>query len=316
MNGPGRDRHSMESSNPKLRSSLDWGKLAPLRLRAQAVADGVNYGAHRSRRRGAGVEFGGHRNYLPGDDLRFLDRRSMLRHDRLVLREFETETERGLRLVLDASRSMAYRSEGAPGAKLAYSALLAAALGRVALAGQDSVSLDFVGGSGPVGMSTSTGLEAFERLVYALENVSPEGDVLASPDELDVTLARVSRRARRGSVIAFFSDFLDLPDGADDRVAALSSGGRLVVCVRVLDPAEAHFPFEGPMRFKSSEGRHEVETDGGAARAGYLAALREKMGKIREKLFAQAGRFVEVTSADDPVDAVRKILSAIEGSGR
>jgi uncharacterized protein (DUF58 family) len=305
----------MSESPSGLRTALDWGKLAPLRFRAQAVADGVNFGAHRSRRRGAGVEFGGHRNYLPGDDLRFLDRRSMLRHDRLIVREFETETERGLRLVVDASRSMAYRSEGAPGAKLAYSALLAAALGRVALAGQDSVSLDFVGGGGAASMSSSTGLEAFERLVYSLERVTPEGDVLQTPDELDATLARVSRRARRGSVIAVFSDFLDLPDGAEERIAALASGGRLVVGVRVLDPAEVNFPFEGPVRFKSSEGRHEVETDGGAARSAYLSALREKMTKIREKMLAQSGRFVEVTSGDDPIEAVRAILTAIEGIG-
>jgi uncharacterized protein (DUF58 family) len=210
---------------------------------------------------------------------------------------------------------MAYRSEGAPAAKLAYAALLAAALGRVALAGQDSVSLDFIGGRGSAGMSSATGLEAFERLVYSLESVAPEGDVLETPDELDATLARVSRRARRGAVIALFSDFLDLPEGAEDRIAALASGGRLVVGVCVLDPAEATFPFEGPVRFKSSEGRHEVETDGGAARAAYLSALRQKMTKIREKMLAQSGRFVEVTSEDDPIEAVRAILAAVEGAG-
>jgi hypothetical protein len=164
-------------------------------------------------------------------------------------------------------------------------------------------------------MSSATGLEAFERLVYTLESVTPDGDVLQTPDELDATLARVSRRARRGAVIALFSDFLDLPEGAEDRIAALASGGRLVIGVRVLDPAEATFPFEGPVRFRSSEGRHEVETDGGAARAAYLSALRDKMTKIREKMLAQSGRFVEVTSEDDPVEAVRAILTAIEGAG-
>ena len=46
---------------------------------------------HRSVRRGAGVEFGGQRPYVPGDDLRFLDRRSLMRHDRLMVREFESQ---------------------------------------------------------------------------------------------------------------------------------------------------------------------------------------------------------------------------------
>src|SRR5918911_423069 len=118
-------------------ASIDWGNITPLRLRARVVAEGVYAGAHRSLRRGPGVEFGGHRPYVPGDDLRWLDRRALLRHDKLIVREFETETDRGLRLVLDASASMGFRSREAPAAKLAYAALLAAALARVALASGD-----------------------------------------------------------------------------------------------------------------------------------------------------------------------------------
>ncbi|MEM9695230.1 MAG: DUF58 domain-containing protein, partial [Myxococcota bacterium] len=113
---------------------IDWGAISPLRLRANLVAEGLYSGMHRSQRRGAGIEFGGQRPYAAGDDLRFLDLRALLRHDRLMIREFETETERSLMVVLDASASMAFRGESAPGAKYAFSALLAAALTRIAVA--------------------------------------------------------------------------------------------------------------------------------------------------------------------------------------
>ena len=103
--------------------------LVPLRLRARSVADGVYAGSHRSPRRGAGVEFGGHRNYVQGDDLRFIDRHALMRHGRLLVREFETETDRTLRLVVDASASMAYKSELAQLNKLEFSAVVAAAHG-------------------------------------------------------------------------------------------------------------------------------------------------------------------------------------------
>ncbi|MCP6756854.1 DUF58 domain-containing protein, partial [Klebsiella pneumoniae] len=79
-------------------------------------------------RRGAGVEFGGHRNYVPGDDLRFLDRHARMRHGLLLVREFETETDRALRLIVDASASMSFKSDQALGAKYAYAAVIAAAL--------------------------------------------------------------------------------------------------------------------------------------------------------------------------------------------
>lgn len=298
-----------------LRKALDWGRLAPLSVRARAVAEGVYSGSHRSRKRGSGVEFGGHRVYVPGDDLRFLDRRATLRHNRLLVREFETETDRGVRLVVDASRSMAYRSDGAPGAKLAYAALVAAALARVALTGSDTVSLDFIGGENARPLPPLSGLEAFERIVDVLEQVTPAGDVLVDDDALDRTLLRVARRARRGVVIVVASDFLDLPDGAADRIAALASGGRIVVGARILDPAEVTFPFEGPVQLRSSEGAIHVETDGTHARAGYLAALEKKMAGFRERLVGAGGRFVEATSADDPIRVVQRLLEAVEGAG-
>ncbi|HVW30035.1 MAG TPA: DUF58 domain-containing protein [Polyangiaceae bacterium] len=293
--------------------SLDWGKLAPLRLRARAIAEGVYAGAHRSRRRGSGVEFGGHRSYVPGDDLRFLDRRATMRHGKLIVRQFETETDRGLRLIVDASQSMAYRSESAPGAKLAFAALVGAALCRVALASADTVSLDFIGGEHAPPLPAMGGLEAFDRLTEILAAVEPSGDASAGVALLDAALDSVARRSRRGTAIVVLSDFIDLPDGAAERLAALCSGGKVVVGVRVLDPVEVSFPFTGPVLLRASEGGAHVETDGTSARAGYLSALAEKMASYRDKLVEQGGRFVEVTTADDPVLAVQDVLAAIGG---
>jgi uncharacterized protein (DUF58 family) len=299
-----------------LRKRLDWGRLAPLRVRARAVAEGVYTGVHRSRKRGAGIEFGGHRSYVPGDDLRFLDRRATMRHDRLLVREFETETDRGVRLVLDASRSMGYRSEGAPAAKLAFAAVVVAALARVSLSGSDTVSLDWIGGDGCRPMPPMGGREAFDRIVDALETVEPAGDVVREPPALDRALSRVARFARRGSAIVVVSDFLDLPDGAKDRIAALASGGRVVVGARILDPAEVRFPFDGPVRFRASEGALHVETDAGTARAAYLEALAKQTAAFRESFLSHGGRFVEATTEDDPVLVLQEILLAIEGAAR
>ncbi len=61
----------------------------------------------------------------------------MLRHERLIVRQFETETDRVLCLVVDATASMGFRGARAPGAKLAFAAVVAAALARVALASGD-----------------------------------------------------------------------------------------------------------------------------------------------------------------------------------
>src|SRR5436190_4687992 len=126
-----------------LSKGLDWAALARLRLAAQRVADGAWIGMHESRRRGAGLEFAGHRSYVPGDDLRWLDQRALLRHERLLIKQFETETDRTVRLVIDATASMAYKSESSPLRKLDMAGLLAAALTRIAVRSGDRAGLDF-----------------------------------------------------------------------------------------------------------------------------------------------------------------------------
>ncbi len=298
-----------------IREALDWGKLAPLRVVARAAADGAYAGMHRSPRRGSGVEFGGHRNYVPGDDLRWLDRHALMRHGRLMVREFETETDRALRLVVDASQSMAYRGPNAPGSKLAYAAVLGAALGRIALAGGDPVALDWLGGKTPQGLPATGGRDAFERLIFALESVQPGTDLSDDPRSVDLSLAPVARRAGRGALVVLFSDLIDLPQGTLDRVAALTTRHRVVVVVQVLDPAEAQFTFSGPVRLRSLEGDTVIETDADAARSAYLKALDALTADWEERLLARGARLVRTVTNLDPIDAVRSILTAVRGTG-
>lgn len=293
-----------------IRRAIDWGKLAPLRLQARAVADGVYAGGHRSPRRGSGIEFGGHRNYVPGDDLRWLDRHAVMRHGRLMIREFETETDRALRLIVDASLSMAYRSPKAPGAKLAYAAVVAAALARIALAAGDPVALDWLGGVDRTPLSSMGGRDAFERVVGALETVSAGGDLRNDLMSVERALAPVARHAQRGSVIVLLTDLIDLPPETLNRFGALASRGRTLLVVQVLDPFEQDFPFDGPVRLRSSEGRQVVETDGPAVRERYLQTLKTTRDTWEQALSARGGRLILASTMDDPIAIVRSVVVA------
>jgi uncharacterized protein (DUF58 family) len=299
------------SAASALRRQLDWGSLAPLRIRSRLLAEGVYAGAHRSTRRGAGVEFGGHRAYTPGDDLRWLDRRSLLLHDRLLVRQFETETDRALRVVVDATASMGYRGSHAPGAKLAFSALLAAALARVAVSSGDPVGLTYLGG-GPNTRSlpVSGGREAVERILGSLEAAQPGGDALFDPGMLDRALGVIVRAARRGSVVVILSDLLDLPEVAAERISAIAARGRVLIVVQVLDPDEVTLPFDGTVRLRSLEGDVVVETDVEVTRTSYLASLAALEQRWSRALEARGARFVRAQTADDPVRIVREIVQA------
>jgi uncharacterized protein (DUF58 family) len=295
-----------------IRRAIDWGELAPLRLRAREVAEGVYAGMHRSARRGAGVEFGSYREYVPGDDLRWLDRRSLLRHDRLLVRQFETETDRALCLVVDASASMAFRSSTAPGAKLAFAAVIAAALARLAVASGDPVSLTFVGGGGgDAPVARSGGREQFERVVAALEAVQPGGDARVDHAMVERALHSVLRGARRGAIVVFLSDLIDLPEDAPKAISEVASRGRVLTVVQVLDPAEASFPYQGTVRLRSLEGDAVVETDADSTRDRYIAALGALTGAWQKAVERRGGRFVPAKTTDEPLGVVRAIVESV-----
>lgn len=293
------------------RERLDWSALGKLRLRAKRVADGTWTGSHASRKRGAGLEFAGHRSYVPGDDLRWLDQRALLRHGRPLVKQFETETDRTLRLVVDASESMGFRSQSANASKFEQAALLAAALTRVSVRTGDAVGLDFLSGQGSQGLRPSGGTRAFERITLQLAQTRVGGHVAAGRDGLEAALAAPLHGARRGNVVVVLSDLLDFGDDAPEVLGALGTGGRQAAVVQVLDPLEATFDLEGPVRLQSSELGLEVETNASAARQPYLERMRELQSNFRRALEAQGGALISCRSDSDPVGVLRSLLQAM-----
>lgn len=288
-------------------ASLDWGAFAPLRLRARIVAEGIYAGLHRSVRKGAGVEFAGVRAYVPGDDLRFFDRRSLLKHDKWMVREFETETDRGLWLVVDASASMSWRGSG-PGAKYAFAALIAASLARVALSSGDPVGLVTIGSEGTRALPARAGRESFERVVWALESTEVGGDFESDPAAFERALSPIAEKSRRGSLVILFSDLLDLPPRAARAFSSLAVGGRGVFAVETLDPSERSLPFKEHARFTSLEGKAVVEATPDEVRAAYQARLRANGDAWERELVGRGGGLVRASTDDPPARVARAVV--------
>ena len=297
----------------ELSRHIDWAALGRLRLSARRIAEGAWVGLHPSHRRGAGLEFAGHRSYVPGDDLRWLDQRALLRHERLLIKQFETETERTLRLVVDATLSMGYKSEPAGLRKLDMAALLAAALTRIAVRSGDRTGLDFIGGRSAGPLPVSGGMPAFERALIQLTRLEAGGNVGTGRPELERALAPITQRAPRGTLIVILSDLLELGEAAPEVFGALGTAGRQVILVQILDPLEASFSLEGPVRLKASEGSVEIETNATLARAGYLEALAALQASFREAVRGHGGDLLVCRTDEDAVKVVRAILRAAEG---
>jgi uncharacterized protein (DUF58 family) len=298
----------------KVGKGVDWGKLGPLRLRARLLADGLYAGSHKSRRRGSGIEFDGFREYSPGDDVRWLDRRALLLRDRPLVRQFETETDRVLRLLVDATLSMQYAGKRALGSKYAYASLLAAAMARLSALSGDPVGLSYLGGAlqSLSRVPVSGGREAYHRVVSSLENTAPGGDAQLTPHLFAESLENLARTARRGSIVLIFSDGIDLPKGTAEALADLAHvhRQRRVVFVRLLDPDEEDFPFEGGTLFRAYEGNLEIESDQ-EMRAGYIESLLRHTAAQREVFVSRGARFLTALTGEDPAEVLLRIAATV-----
>ena len=117
-------------------------RLEALQLGTRRRLAGRFAGEHVSPRRGSSPDFADYRQYHPGDDFRRIDYFLYARLDVLVIKLFEAEEDLHLRLLVDASASMA------SGGKLDTARQVAAALGYVALIRRDTVSLHTFGPEG------------------------------------------------------------------------------------------------------------------------------------------------------------------------
>lgn len=325
---------------PQLRSELAHLDGTTLRLSARGLAEGVHGGVHRAERKGSGIEFAGHRPYTPGDDLRHLDRHALLRHGRLMIREFHTDTDRAVHLIVDATPSMAYRSDaelwdratgkrhsgllGERPTKLGRSALLAAAIALIARRAGDAVGLSMVSPPGALPRNVTTlrprhGGETSEHLLSLL------GDALSSPPAAATSLPAAERAPSqtpawsrvlseaaavlpRGALVFVFSDFLDFDATNLTQLTDLATRRRELCCVQVLDPAEISFPFTGPLRLRDPETSLEVETDAESARRTYLESLSRMNQRLKDALLNQGARFVPSSTEAAARDVLRKAL--------
>jgi uncharacterized protein (DUF58 family) len=176
-------------------------KLEYLSLVSRRVFRGQLLAQRRTMQLGGGIEFADHREYTPGDDFRYLDWNVFARHDELLLKRFQEEEDLHVYILLDSSRSMAF---GEP-VKFDYARQVAAALGYIALADLDRVSVVAFAGDIVADFPLTRGKARILSLLKFLERLEPQGSV--------TDLARMARnfvhRGQRRGLAVVISDLFD-----------------------------------------------------------------------------------------------------------
>lgn len=87
----------------------DLRRFQNFQFAAKMIVEGFYSGRHRSPFHDPSAEFADYRPYVPGDELRSLDWRAYARTDRDYIKLFRKETDMRCHVLLDTSRSMAFR---------------------------------------------------------------------------------------------------------------------------------------------------------------------------------------------------------------
>jgi uncharacterized protein (DUF58 family) len=211
-------------------------------LMKQPVRGGLK-GGRRSVKRGQSVEFADYRDYSLGDDLRQLDWNVYARLEKLFVKLFIEEEDVTITFLLDASPSMAY---GRP-QKLLFAKRAAAALGYIALAGEDRVVTTALSGRTARRHSGLRGSGRVFRLLGNLSGIQPaEG-----PTDLLLAARHAAAMLSGRGVVVLLSDLLD--PSADRVIRELAATGSELIILHTLSPEELDPPLEGDLKLVDAE---------------------------------------------------------------
>jgi uncharacterized protein (DUF58 family) len=281
----------------------DQARLKGLGLSPKRPAGQGAVGRHRTLARGFSRDFASHRPYAPGDEARAIDWKAYARLDRYYVREFRAEDRISLVIMIDASASMTYRG-GERETKLDVARRAAAGLSWLALAQGDEAGLTPVGAAGSGAVRPRAGAGQLAAVDAALSGLAP-----ASDRDLGAALEAAAETLPRRAVLVVISDLLGDAARVLKALRRLSVGRRELMVLRVIDPDERDFPFEGSLRLEGLEGG-TLTLDAAEAGAAYRAAFARQEDAYRAAL-RRASVPYAVAATDAPwTSAVSRLLAS------
>ena len=247
--------------------------------------------------KGRGIEFDEVREYLPGDDVRAIDWNVTARMGHPYVKRYVEERELTVMLVLDASASGLFGTQGRLRRELA--AELGAVLAFSAIANNDKVGLIAFADTVELHIPPRKGRRHVLRLIRDLLAFVPEGRGTNIHGALD----HLNRTLRRRAVVFLISDLLvsdSVPDAqrALERALLVTNRRHDLVAVTIADPLEVGFPSVGLVALEDAE-------------TGQTLWVDSNDGRWRHAFYERAAARVAATNAllrRAQVDGIRLML--------
>lgn len=277
-------------------------RLERLTLRWHKSFRGLVGGHNASRYSGPGLEFLDHRHFHQGDDLRAVNWRAYMRLEKMFLKLFQLEPRTPIRMLVDATGSMA-----APAGKFEYAMKMAAALVYVGLVRHDSMVLQPFRERLGEPMLASGGRHRFGPVSDFLSALQAGGP----SNLLEAARQFIGAYARPGLLI-IVSDFLDEQDPLKP-LEYLADFGHELLLMQVWDDEERSPKVSGEITLEDAETGAELDLalDAEACRQ-YTEAFDRHSDRLEDLALRTGGRYAGL-AASIPIDEA--IFNALDRAG-
>ncbi|MHA2408263.1 MAG: DUF58 domain-containing protein, partial [Candidatus Ranarchaeia archaeon] len=165
---------------------------------------GVLFGFHRTKIKGMGTDFWGIRQYQTGDPFKFIDWKAFSRSGKMMVREFESEENIRVVILLDSSASM---GAGLPrNTKLEYAIRSAVLLLHLAFEKSDIVGLCVYDEEIRSWVDMTSIKSRLFQFLEVLAYAKPQGEA-----DLEVAIEYVLQRVKRAAYVVVISDLESNP---------------------------------------------------------------------------------------------------------
>ncbi len=274
------------------------------------VLDGSLAGRHQSPFHGFSSEFAQYKNYNNGDDIRFLDWRVYGKSDRLVVKQYQDETNTNLYLVLDSSASMGF-SGGAALSKLEYASVLAASLAMLAHNQRDAISLSSGAGGPEAFLPPRNGASHLREAYRRLEKLKAAGQT-----DLNALLRRLAPGLKSSSMTFLFTDLWQEPERILSGLRSVRHRNQWATVVHLLSPEEVQFMRDGEFELEDLETKATLRLTAIQSAARYERLLQQHVRSVRAGCHELGVHFNAVVTDSDFLRAFRQILRREDSSTR
>jgi hypothetical protein len=279
-------------------AALLAARLPLIVLEARRIAALLAVGLHGRGRAGPGETFWQYRAFSSGESANRIDWRRSARHEnQYFVREREWEAAHTVHLWIDRSASMYFSSDRAQTTKADRALVIGLALADLLVRSGESVAL--------IGLMKPT---ASRRVIDLLAEA-----FISQAAQENETIPSLPLASRGEAVL--ISDFLEPVAALSPHITMLASLGAKGHLLRVFDPVEANFPFEGETEFLGVETKARIEIgDAAGFRNHYLQIIGEHDAALQTLCSKKGWDFSRHSTDQSASSALLPLIQRISAS--